>query len=65
MDDRKDSTDEGKRRYPPNGIYTGGMNDDPEMWDICTCQETCPPSCKGHCCCKACLMAYNDFLSNR
>lgn len=44
----------GKRRYGPSGSYEGTP---------CTCQDNCPPSCKGECGCLACSMAYSDFLS--
>lgn len=48
-------TEEGKRRYPPDGIYE---DDYP-----CTCREDCPSACKGQCGCEACHAGYSDFLS--
>ena len=55
-------TDEGKKRYEPDGIYTGGMNDR-DYWKICTCKPECDHPCKGVCGCEACHMSYMDFLS--
>jgi hypothetical protein len=48
-------TDEGRKRYPPDGIY--------DLAYPCTCQPSCPFDCKGQCGCKACHAAYGDFLS--
>ena len=57
-------TNEGKRRYPPDGIYKGGFSDkDKNFWEVCTCTKGCPDPCKGQCGCKACRACYNDFLS--
>ena len=57
-------TDEGKRRYPPTGIYTGGFDEtNRDMWRVCTCTVQCPDPCTGACGCAACTMAYNDYLS--
>lgn len=59
-------TKEGKKRYPPDGVYTGGFSEkDSEFWEICTCLPTCHNSCKGQCGCKACKACYADFLSAR
>lgn len=50
-------TDEGVRRYPPDGYY----EDYP-----CRCRTTCPQDCKGvGCACPACHVVYQDFLSER
>jgi hypothetical protein len=58
-------TEEGKKRYPPNGIYKGDFFDDSESsyWEVCTCKSECPDPCKGLCGCKACHANYMDFLS--
>ena len=47
-------TEEGKRRYPPDGKYEGNP---------CTCVKTRPVPCIGECGCEACHAAYGDFLS--
>lgn len=49
----KQPTDEGKNRYPPDGMYQG---------EPCTCKPECPYNCKGECGCDACCAAYCDFL---
>ena len=44
-----------EERWPPYGIYGG---------KCCTCDERCPPDCKGvECGCEACRRAYLDFLA--
>jgi hypothetical protein len=52
----EDPTEEGLRRYPPDGRYEGVP---------CTCKPTCQYNCKGECGCAACRMSYADFLSDR
>ncbi len=47
-------TEEGKKRWPPNGVYAG---------EPCTCEEDCSEPCKGECGCQACWGSYADFLS--
>lgn len=47
-------TDEGKRRYPTDGMYEG---------QPCTCTADCQYGCKGECGCEACHYAYGDFLT--
>jgi hypothetical protein len=47
----KQPTEEGKRRYEPDGLYEGLP---------CTCKDSCPYDCKGQCGCEACLSAYSD-----
>ena len=58
-------TKEGKKRYPPNGVYKGDFFDDGEssFWEVCTYRSGCPDPCKGLCGCKACHASYMDFLS--
>jgi hypothetical protein len=51
-DSRQPPSEEGLRRYPPDGLY------DHEV--PCTCQAECPPTCKGQCGCEACAAAYGD-----
>jgi hypothetical protein len=51
-------TEEGKKRYPPDGIYDDGAGP-----FVCTCKPECPPACKGKCGCEACHAGYQDFLS--
>ncbi len=51
-------TAEGKRRWPPDGIY--GMTD-PQP---CTCKPECNDPRKGECGCQACDNAYQDWLSS-
>jgi hypothetical protein len=50
-------TEEGKRRYPPDGYYT--VNVTPGT--PCTCTLTCNEYCKGECGCAACREAHGDF----
>ena len=47
-------TEEGKRRWDPDGYYEGIP---------CICNESCKPDCKGECGCHACGQAYQDQLS--
>jgi hypothetical protein len=54
-------TEEGYRRYPPDGCYIA--TDDPEDIYSCTCSKECPRPCKGKCGCEACDVAYQDLLS--
>jgi hypothetical protein len=55
MGDEK-PTEEGKKRYPPDGVYDGH--------DVCTCLPECPADCNGlkpsRCGCAACWAAYCD-----
>lgn len=53
-----DSTEEGKRRYPPDGVY----RDCGEPVAICTCGASCPDPCRGECGCEACKAAYFDSI---
>lgn len=53
-DDQK-PTEEGRKRYPPDGKYDGEF--------VCTCNVNCPDNCKGQCGCQACHVSYGDFLS--
>ena len=53
-------TEEGKRRYEPDGLYTVNGNATP-----CTCVSACPTACKGGCGCDACSEAYGDYLSSQ
>ncbi len=53
-------TEEGKRRWDPDGFYTANDNNTP-----CTCELSCALSCKGECGCEACSEAYGDFLSSQ
>lgn len=57
-------TEEGKKRFPPNGFYCGDFSDNPEWWEPCTCKRECPDPCKGSCGCKACGTEYSDYLSS-
>lgn len=50
-DSRPVPTEEGKRRWEPDGYYDG---------DPCTCKPECPAACKGQCGCEGCRTAYND-----
>lgn len=34
-----------------------------ESEGVCSCKESCSVDCRGECGCKACRLAYNDFLS--
>jgi hypothetical protein len=56
--ERKDEpnlpTEEGRKRYEPDGYYEG---------IACICDKQCPVDCKGECGCEACQNAYSDFLS--
>ena len=47
-------TEEGKKRFPPNGLY--------ETFP-CTCKPECPDPCKDSCKCPACQAEYGDYLS--
>lgn len=43
-------TAEGRRRYPPDGMYDGDLP--------CTCAPTCPEPCRDDACeCEACAEA--------
>lgn len=55
-------TDEGKRRYPPDGYYIANVEPG-ECGTPCTCKPSCPWACKGECGCEACHEGYGDFLS--
>lgn len=52
-------SNEGKRRYPPDGVYTGGFVN-VFYWTVCTCNASCPTKCNGGCDCKACRIRYRD-----
>jgi hypothetical protein len=58
-------TEEGKKRYPPDGVYKGDFFDKNKnsFWEICICKPECLDPCKGLCGCKACHVSYMDFLS--
>ncbi|CAL1238873.1 hypothetical protein [Candidatus Methylocalor cossyra] len=60
---RYQSTDEGKKRYPPFGIYKGPFWDEPHLWKVCTCKPECLDVCKGYCGCEACWESYRDSLT--
>lgn len=53
-----ESTEEGRRRWPPHGYLrlnpAGGKPDRL----ACVCTSTCQPDCKGECGCEACLLAW-------
>ncbi len=48
-------TEEGKRRWPPDGLYENAP---------CTCKPECHEPCKGRCGCQACHVSYSDYLSS-
>jgi hypothetical protein len=49
-------SEQGKRRYPPDGVYTNGMVR-VAYWTVCTCAASCPTPCRGDCGCGACALA--------
>lgn len=51
-------SEEGKRRFPPDGVYTGGSSR-VELWHVCTCSKACRDPCKGDCGCRACFNKYS------
>lgn len=44
-------TEEGKKRYPPDGVYRGDFfgENESNFWEICTCKQKCSDPCKGLC----------------
>lgn len=58
----QEPTDEGRRRYPPDGRYDADLeNGDRGL--PCTCTDACPMACRGYlggCGCRACGAAYAD-----
>jgi hypothetical protein len=53
-------SEEGRKRYPPDGVYRNGYEVLP-----CTCQPSCPEDCGSRswtCFCEACIGAANDLL---
>lgn len=54
-------SNEGLKRYPPNGRYDANDSPGPP----CTCTTDCPSDCKGQCGCVACTDSYGDFLSSQ
>jgi hypothetical protein len=50
-------TPEGRRRYPPNGLYRDATN---FQW-ACSCSPNCPEVCKGECGCEACTTVWEDI----
>ncbi len=38
-------TEEGKRRYPPDGYYDAQLADEPQP---CVCTPACPKACTGN-----------------
>jgi len=55
-------TQEGKKRYRPDGIYKGPFTGDQSFWEACTCVPACPDPCLGQCGCQACETAHEDTL---
>ncbi|MBP1153007.1 MULTISPECIES: hypothetical protein [unclassified Methylocaldum] len=55
-------TQEGRKRYRPDGIYKGPFTNDQTFWEVCTCVPECPDPCLGQCGCQACVTAYEDTL---
>lgn len=51
------ASDEGKRRFPPDGVYD-------ELW-VCTCKPECPSDCKGECGCEAHAAAWGEYLNSQ
>jgi len=66
----KTKTQEGVRRYPPDG-YVWDYDFEPdnrfysrdEEYRPCTCKPTCTDPCKWSCDCIPCGKHYSDFLS--
>jgi hypothetical protein len=56
--DRTKPTDEGMRRYPPEGYFTS------HGWLrlACSCNATCYDRCAGECGCEACEQSTRDSL---
>jgi len=53
-------TDDGKRRYPPDGLYWI----DRDWCEPCTCTRHCAKVCRGECGCSACLASFEDSVSD-
>ncbi|MBP1151383.1 MULTISPECIES: hypothetical protein [Methylocaldum] len=54
-------TDEGKKRYPPNGLYQAKYMTQPHA---CTCTAECTDPCDGEDCgCSACLALHDGVAS--
>lgn len=58
-------TDEGLKRYPPDGVYREAKDVGPVN---CKCGATCRTPCIGECGCLACALRYcreqNDRLAD-
>lgn len=48
-------TEEGKRRYPPHGVFQAAPDEDPAP---CICNDHCEDRCIGLCGCLACAIRY-------
>ena len=48
-------TEEGKRRYPPHGVFQAAPGADPAA---CTCELDCSENCIGDCGCLACALRF-------
>ena len=60
-EEQKEPTEEGKKRYSPDGYYRDHPTDGERY--PCLCTEECMRPCKGECGCPACDASYNDYLS--
>lgn len=56
--DRSKPSEEGKRRYPPDGFHPGFA----DIRVACTCGPACADPCNGHCGCLACEHSLSDAL---
>jgi hypothetical protein len=54
MNDQNTPTEEGKRRYPPNGFSYASI--------ACACEPSCKKPCRGECGCPACSDIYLEYL---
>ena len=51
-------TEQGKRRWPPDGyLRLNSVAGEPDRL-ACMCSATCQPDCKGECGCEACALAW-------
>ncbi len=53
--------EEGRRRYPESNGYYTASHVDPVP---CTCVVTCDPKCAGECGCSACMIRFQEFISD-
>jgi len=51
-------TEEGRRRWPPDGYLRLNQRSDARASLPCTCTAACRPDCQGSCGCEACALGW-------